>query len=516
MALLVFSCTPENRVPGYVYYRIAASPFTLDPAMITDVTGGTIAAKLFGGLVRIGNGLSIVPDIARGWSVSADGRVYTFWLKKGVRFSNGREVTSEDFKYSFERVMRKETASPNRWALERIEGAAEFFEGRAAGISGIDTPDPYTLNITLSEPFSPFLNLLATTAAYVVPKEAAQDKDAFSSNPAGSGPFVLESPGGASAWGMSTWGREVRLRARKDYFEGPPKVEGIIYRVIPEDLTTVVEFEIGNLDVISVPASVYSRFKKDPEWKGLMAGAEGINTYYLGLNCSRPPLSDPRVRRAVSHAIDRRKILETFLEGRGVFATGPVPPSLRGWPAPPPYEYDPEKAKRLLSEAGYEKGLRLTFYVTAQEEVADMAEIIQSYLRKAGIEAELRQLEWNTYREAINKAEPDMFWISWWADYPDPENFLFPLFHSSNHGAAGNRTRYTNPEVDRLIKAGQRARSKEERDRHYRQAEELIVSDSPWVFFWHRKDVTLRHPRVKNYNMFPVYSMDKGTEVSLN
>jgi peptide/nickel transport system substrate-binding protein/oligopeptide transport system substrate-binding protein len=158
----------------------------------------------------------------------------------------------------------------------------------------------------------------------------------------------------------------------------------------------------------------------------------------------------------------------------------------------------------------------LTFYVTAQEEVADMAEIIQSYLRKAGIEAELRQLEWNTYREAINKAEPDMFWISWWADYPDPENFLFPLFHSSNHGAAGNRTRYTNPEVDRLIKAGQRARSKEERDRHYRQAEELIVSDSPWVFFWHRKDVTLRHPRVKNYNMFPVYSMDKGTEVSLN
>jgi len=473
------------------------------------VPGGSISAKLYNGLVRIGKDLRIEPDIAESWSVSGDGFRYTFHLKEGVKFSNGREATAHDFKYSFERLLRKETISPNTWVLDRISGAKEFMEGKAGQVKGISVKGPYRLELRLDEPFSPFLNLLAMTAAYVVPREEVERyKEEFSSHPAGSGPYVLE------RWNP---GREVVLRARKDYFEGPPKVKGLVYRVIPEELTTVVEFELGNLDVISIPASVYRRFSEDAKWGGLVSRADGINTYYLGLNCSKAPFKNIRLRRAVAHAIDRKKILETFFENRGTPASGPVPPGLRNWEPGKPYEYDPGKAREILRELGYSEAnpLKVNFFITAQEEVADMAEIIQGYLAKAGILAELKQLEWNAYKEAINKGEPDLFWLSWWADYPDPENFLYPLFHSDNLGPAGNRTRYVNPEADRLIEQGQRARTEAERDEYYRKAEEIIIRDSPWVFFWHRKEITLRQPRLKNYNIYPVYSMDKGMEVSL-
>jgi peptide/nickel transport system substrate-binding protein/oligopeptide transport system substrate-binding protein len=509
-ALILSACSPRGqRLPGYVYYRLAADPFTLDPAGITDVPGGSIAAKLFNGLVRIGKGsLDIVPDIAYKWEISPDGLLYTFHLRKGVKFSNRREVKAADFKYSFERLLRKDTRSPNKWVLEKLYGAKDFAQGRATGIKGITLPDEYTVCLRLEQPFSPFLSLLAMTAAYVVPREAVEElKEEFSSHPVGTGPFTLEK-----------WlpGQELILKARGDYFEGKPHISGMVYRVIPEDLTTVVEFELGNLDVISVPASQYSQFKKDGKWSALMSSTAGLDTYYLGLNCSRPPFNNRKLRQALNYGIDVRKILETYYENRGELARGPVPPALRHWPLESPYRYDPAKARQLIKESGIAPGgLTVKFYITSsQEEVADMAGIIQGELSKLGIRAELVQLEWNTYMEAINKGEPDLFWLSWWADYPDAENFLFPLFDSSNLGPAGNRTWYVNRELDSLVEKGQRARSAARRDGYYARAEELVVEDAPWVFFWHRKDITLRQPWIKNYNVYPVYSMDKGMEIS--
>jgi ABC-type transport system substrate-binding protein len=453
--------------------------------------------------------LKIEPDIAEKWSVSRDGLLYSFHLRKGVRFSNGREVRAEDFKYSFERVLKKETVSPNTWVLDRISGAREFMDGKSGRIKGIIVKGPYELELKLGKPFGPFPGLLAMTAAYVVPREQVEKyKEEFSAHPAGTGPFALQK------WEPA---REVVLAAREDYFEGRPKVKGLVYRVIPEDLTTVVEFELGNLDVISIPASVYKRFSTDKKWSKYIASANGLNTYYLGLNCSKAPFNDKELRRAVSLSIDKQKILATYFESRGTLASGPVPPGLRDWVPQKIYDFDPQKAKAILKERGYSEShpLKVDFLVTSQDEVADMAEIIQGYLAKVGIQAQLRQLEWNAYKEAINKGEPDLFWLSWWADYPDPENFLYPLFHSDNLGPAGNRTRYVNPETDRLIQEGQGSVSIAQRDKFYQMAEENIVRDSPWVFFWHRKEITLRQPRVKNYNIYPVYSMDKGMEVGL-
>ena len=504
--LLLCSCSSRSRVEGYVYYRLNANPTTLDPARIVDVTGGSISAKLFNGLVKIGGKLDVVPDIAEKWEVSDNGTIYLFFLKPGIKFSNNREVTAEDFKFSFKRILDPRSKSPNTWVLDKIMGAKDYMQEKTKDVSGIEIRGRYTLRIRLERPFSPFLNLLTMTAAYVVPREEVEKWGPdFSTHPVGTGPFTLK------AWNHNS---ELVLRRNNSYFGGRAKAEGIVYRVIPEDLTAVTEFELGNLDVLTIPASEYSRYRRSPEWKGLISSIKGLNTYYLGFNCSRPPFDDLNLRKAVSYAIDRERILRTFYEGRGRIAKGPVPDILRQWDLKSAQEYNPEEARRIIRRGRY-GGLVVNFYITADQEVVDIAEIIQSYLKRVGLDVRIKQLEWSAYKAALNKGEADMFWISWWADYPDPENFLFPLFHSANLGVSGNRARYTNKTVDRLIEAGQKALTLSERNSFYKQAEEIICKESPWVFFWHRTDFTVRQGYLKDYKIHPIYTMDKGLDVSL-
>ena len=498
-------CSSQNRIEGYVYYRLNTNPTTLDPALIVDVTGGAISAKLFNGLVRIGDDLSVRPDIAQQWAISHGGTAYTFTLKKGIYFKNKREVKAHDFKYSFERITDPKTKSPNSWIFENIIGARDFMNGRAHDIKGIVVKDDYTLELRLEKPFSPFLSLLTMTAAYVVPEEEVEKWGAdFSSHPTGTGPFFLTS------WLPN---REIVLQKREDYFEEPARVKGIIYRIIPEDLTAVTEFEIGNIDVLTIPASEYSQYRKDRGKKDFISSIKGLNTYYLGMNCSREPFDNVSLRKAINYAIDTEKILNTIYEQRGRPAAGPLPDLLRTWDQKNHHEYNPHKARAIICKEGME-GATIHFYITADQEVVDIAEVIQSYIQAAGIKVEIKQLEWSAYKEAVNRGEPDMFYLSWWADYPDPENFLFPLFHSSNHGPAGNRTRYANATVDALIEEGRDTLDEKKRNSLYQKAEELIVADAPWVFLWHRTDFTIRQPGIKNYKIYPIYSMDKGTEVS--
>ncbi len=496
----ISSCSPSNRLDGYVYYRLNANPTTLDPALITDVSGASIAAKLFNGLVKLNDDLEIVPDIAEKWEVSKDGLRYRFYLKKGVSFINGREVEAQDFKYSFERVLNSKTKSPNTWVFDKVEGEKEFQKGIAKEVKGFKVIDGYTFEIKLKRPFSPFLSMLTMTPAYVIPKEDI-DK--------GTGLFVLKK------W---LHNRELILERNENYFGDKAKVKGIVYKIIPEDLTAVTEFELGNLDVISLPASAYSKFKKDKQWSSRIISMRGLNTYYLGMNSSRHPFDSANLRRAVSYAIDRKKILETFYENRGRPAQGPVPDLLRKWEikdnSREGSEYDPRKAKEIIKREGM-SGIKAKMYVTADQDVVDLAEIIQSYLLSAGIAVDIKQLEWSAYKDALNKGEADMFWLSWWADYPDAENFLFPLFHSSNFGSAGNRTRYANREADFLIEQGQNALNEKDRNRFYREAEEIIIKESPRVSFWHRTDFLVTQPWIKGYRVYPIYTMDKGMDVRI-
>ena len=503
--LFAASCSSQNRIQGYIYYRLNTNPTTLDPALIVDVTGGSLAAKLFNGLVRIGDNLEIRPDIAESWKISSDGLHYTFSLKRGVTFSNNRSVQAADFKYSFERILNTESMSPNTWVFEKILGADDFMRGRARDVKGIRVQDDHTLSIRLKQPFSPFLSLMTMTAAYVVPREEVERWGAdFSSHPTGTGPFILKE------WLPN---REVQFEKRDDYFDTPARVSGIIYRIIPEDLTAVTEFEIGNIDVLTIPSSEYARYRNDKKRNSFISTLNGLNTYYLGFNCSRAPFNNPNLRKAIFLGIDREKILNTIYEKRGRMAEGPVPDVLRKWDEPAHHVVDVQKAKEVIQQEGF-SGITLNFYTTADQEVVDIAEVIQSYIRELGIQVRIKQLEWSAYKEAINQGEPDMFYLGWWADYPDPENFLFPLFHSSNHGPAGNRTRYTNAVVDSLMEKAETVLDEKKRWQLYKTAEDIIVSDAPWVFLWHKTDFTVRQPWISRYKISQIYSMDKGTEIS--
>lgn len=513
LLLFTLSCTrsPESRPARTLHLRLNTNPTTLDPALITDVLSGGIAAKIFNGLIRFNENLELVPDIAESWTISPDGRTYTFRLRRGVRFSNGRTLISRDFRFSFERVLAPATRAPLTWVLDKLNGADAFIAGKTQRVAGISTPDDCTLVLTLAKPFGPFLSLLAMTTAYVVPGEEVErlGQD-FGTRPVGTGPFVL------AEW---KHGQELMLTAREGYFEGKANINGIIYRVIPEDLTAVMEFETGRLDALLIPSSEYRRYRTDPAWNARIHGRPGLNSYYLGLNCTRPPLNDRRVRQAVNLAIDRQRVLDTVFEKRGVLASGPVPPDLwkygKGAAHTEGYPYDPARAKQLIREAGA-SGARITIYGSGDPDVLDFLEVIKWYLDQAGIRAAIRQLDWSAFKSAVNKGEPDAFWLSWWADYPDPENFLYPLFHAASAGPAGNRTRCIDAGLDRLIETAQRTVDERQRYALYRSAEDRIIENAPWVFMWHRADYYVFQPWVRDFRIYPIYSIDKGMDLAVD
>ncbi len=501
------SCSSSTRLEGCVYLRLNANPTTFDPALITDVASATIAARLYNGLIRLKDNFEIIPDIAERWEISKDGLRYTFFIKQGVMFTIGREVKAHDFKYSFERVLSPHMRSPNTWVFNKVAGSREFLNGNANEVKGFRVIDDYTFEISLKKAFSPFLSMLTMTPAYVLPREEVQKWGVdFSSHPSGTGPFILK---------KYLPNRELILERNNTYFDKNANIQCILYKIIPEELTSITEFELGNIDVIGLPISAHGRFKNDKKWNKQILSINGLNTYYLGLNSSRPPFNNSEVRMAISYAIDIKKILKTFYEERGRLAVGPVPDILRKWDIKGIYNYNPQKSRELLKLNGM-LNIKVNMYVSSDQEVVDLAEIIQSYLKEVGIKVNIKQLEWSSYKDAVNKGEPDMFWLSWWADYPDPENFLFPLFHSSNLGPGGNRVRYVNRDVDTLIEKGQHSLNESNRNNYYQKAEEIIIRESPWVFFWHRNDYVITQPWIKGYRVYPIYTMDKGTEIELD
>jgi len=494
---------PVERDPGWVYVRLKKNPATLDPARIVDLDSARIAAKLFNGLVTFDSRLRPCGDLARCWTLSDDGRTYRFTLRDDAFFFNGRAVTADDIIYSFERVLAPQTRSPRTWVLSRIRGAADFMQGRAARVAGLSARAPGTLEIELAEPFAPFLSMLGLTTAYVVPREEVERLgEEFGRRAGGSGPFMLEE-----------WRHNQHVRLRKNpHWRGPEALSsGICYRIIPEDFTAMVAFEKGSLDVLpDIMSSEYARYTGDPAWRGCVQQAPGLNTYYLGLNCSRAPFSDERVRQALNFAVDRQAMLEAILDGRGEPAAGPVPPLLRCGPAPQGYTYDPRRARMLLAEAGYPEGFSMRIYQTADSENLDMCQAMQAYLQAAGIRVSIVQLEWSTFLAAVADGEADAFWLSWWADYPDAENFLYPLFHSANLGAGGNRSRYVDGRFDRLIEQAVGTQDHSRREELYAQCERLIVDRAPWVFFWHKDACSIHRPELHGFRTVPLTVMEKA------
>ena len=324
LCLPLAGCGGGQGPAGKVYRTyLSADPTTLDPALSNDAGSGELCALLYNGLVRFDHHTTILPDIAERWEISLDSRTYTFYLRPGVRFTNGREVTAGDFKYSFERVLDPATRSSRGWVFEPIAGAREFGSGASDQVAGIRVLDELTLEITLAEPFAPFLGFLAMPAALVVPREEIEHRgEDFSEHPVGTGPWILEE-----------WVHDdhLLLQANEEYFETRPKLDRVHYRIIPETMTVTAEFEAGNLEWMSIPSAEFQRWTSDPEWKPYLRSQLKLQDTYIGINNQKPPFDDIRVRQALNYAVDVVTIMETIRPGRGVRAkTGPFRRDCRG------------------------------------------------------------------------------------------------------------------------------------------------------------------------------------------
>ncbi len=469
---------------------------TLDPARGYDTASWQFEEMLFNTLVDYDDEGNLVPELASDWEVSPDRLTYTFHLRPDVRFTNGRPVVAADVRYSIERVLDPRTRSQGAEFFRGIVGAADCTAERCR-VSGIETPDPRTVQVRVRD-FDPlFLHKLAMPFAAAVPAEEVERwGEDFARHPVGSGPFMLHE------WAP---GQRIVLVRNPDYFvAGVPRLAGVVRLVgVNEDLEWL-KYESGQLDVAGIPPAEFPRVSHDPRYAPLLHHVTTMRTNYLGMKCDLAPFTDRRVRQAMNFAVNKDKLLR-LLNDRGVVAKGFVPPNMPGYnPDVPGYGFDPARARQLLAEAGYAGGLAATLWVRSDETTLRLAQAVQQDLADVQIAVQLKPIAWGPFLEAVRA--PDLvplFLLGWEADFPDPSNFLEVLLHSKNIGS-NNDTHYRNPKVDALLDAAAHTADPQARLARLQAAELLAVADAPWVFLFHPVSYALVHPRVRGFRLHPL------------
>lgn len=497
-AVALLACTGGDSSPArrmLVDSRDTEDPRSLDPALSTDVPTGRAVAYLFEGLTRFTPDARVVPGLATRWEVSEDGRVYTFHLRDGVTFHDGTPFVARHVVQSWQRALDPETRGGRGWPLYPIEGAREFANGTAASVAGLAAPDDSTVVVTLGEPLAIFTKMLAMPVTAIVPDSTPAS---FGQNPVGTGP-----------WRFVEWRHDdyIKYARNESYWDGPPLMDSLLSRIIPEVSTAVAEFQTGNVDILEVPASQARDWEQTDERNARLLSAGGLRLWYVALNTQRGPLRDARVRRAVNMAVDRQTILDQLAGGRGTLAAGVVPPALEGHDSTrTPYAYDPAGARRLLAEAGYPNGIDVELWSSTAQPFPRVAEALQGYLAQVGIRAELVQRDAPSVREASRKGEVDMHVKDWFADYPDAENFLYPLLHSANAGVGGNVSFYSNAAYDSLVARARREMGDEERIALYRQADSLQFAEAPMVYLFFYNTLFAVQPWIEGFEVPVIFN----------
>jgi oligopeptide transport system substrate-binding protein len=463
---------------GGIYRRMLANnPATLDPAFATDIYSRTIIRQLFDGLVQFNAHLDPMPALADYWEASRDGLTWTFTLRQGVKFHNDREVTAEDFVYSFTRPLDSKKPGPLTELLSRIKGADAFMHAKVPSVQGLQAVDRYTLRIVLQEPLAPSIILLRLSDAAVVPREEVEKLgERFGQAPVGTGPFTFV------RWEPN---QDLVLEANAHYYEGRPFLDAAIYTLGGKFEEEFAEFLDGHLEEAIVPSDRTDEVATDPKYRAYQVLRKPtLSLLYVGFNTQVKPYDDKRVRQAFNYAVNREAIVQTITRMSSVIATGALPPGMAGHdPDVAGYPYDPAKAKRLLAEAGYPDGsgfptVQLWSVSKAESTKAELA-AYQRYLSDLGLKVEVHFApDWPVYRDMLERGALPMFRLAWYADIPDPHNFLWPVLHSRS---PTNRTFYRNPKVDQLLNDGSKESDEAQRVMLYREVERIVLEDAPWI-----------------------------------
>jgi len=439
------------------------------------------------------------PALARSWTVSGDGLTWTFQLKSGVRFHDGTPFNAQAVKFTIERALAPETKSPI---------AAALF----GPVASVTTSGDLTVAIKLKQPFSPFLDNLTDPRAMIVSPQAVRDLgDRFGRAPVGTGPFKFQEWRSADS---IIFTRNPNYQWGPSYVHaGPPFVERIIVRIMPESAAQVAAFEKGELSTLGVPSTDVKRLQAMGKYPFYSFLRKGVGLF-MEFNVTREPFSDIRVRRALNYAIEKKSVLEIGLEGLGQIAYGPLPPSIWGyWEgikdyAPP---YDPGRAKALLAEAGYRPGpggvlhkdgkpFAFTLYIIPTDSWRRSAQIVQSQLRAYGITMDIQIIEFGTLLSKAKAGEHQTEMMGYTYTSPD---ILQVWFHSSNIGTGLTLSHNKDPKLDAMIDASRRETDPGKRLAIYRDIQKYIVDNALWVPLWTNTNYIAIQPTVKGAKIHP-------------
>jgi len=473
-------------------------PLTLDPAVSGEMTSHEYIMQIFGGLVCLDDNLEPAPDIAKSWQVSPDGKTYTFHLREDVSFHDGREVTAQDFKYSWERACDPETGSRTAATyLGDIVGVSEVLAGESEEISGVRVIDDYTLEVTIDAPKSYFLSKLTYPTAFVVDRANVELGEEWWRSPNGTGPFKLRQ------WDED----ELLVLERNEFYYGElAKVDFVIFQLwggIPINM-----YETGKIDVADVYLDYIDKVTDEagPFYRELSIVPE-LSFYYIGFNHSKPPFDDVNIRRAFCQAIDKDKIASLVFRDMRMPADGILPPGMPGFNKDlSGLDYDVNKARELIAISKYGDVSRLPpITITTMGWGGlispELEAIVYEWRQNLGVEVKVRQLEPQRFLYHLNEEKDEMFYMGWVADYPHPQDFLDILFHS---GADNNPGEYSNPDVDALLEMGAVEQDNDLSLALYQQAEQKLVEDAACLPLWFGQNYILIKPYIKAYPVNPM------------
>lgn len=485
----------EGPVSSGTYRRpLGNDPQTLDPARISDTYGRSVSQQIFDGLVQYDQSLTIKPALAQFWRATRDGLTWTFELRKGAKFHHGREVTADDVVYSFTRILDPKTRSNANEVFQHIKGAREFRDGRAKSVTGLVALDRYTVQVALMQANQSFASVVAIGHAKIVPRDVVEAQgDAFGARPVGTGPFRF------LRWDR---GKEIVLGANVEYFDGAPRLSQLVYRIFPGEQHDAMYEELlkGNLEDAPVPPRA-DRRALATDASRIYVKRSMISVRFYGFNTHTKPFDDRRVRQAIVLAINREAIIDGVYFGQNMFARGILPRGMIGYnPQLEGYPYDPQKARELLTAAGYPGGRGLSPVViwsaARRGDIVREHDQIKKALAAVGITAEIRyQTDWSAYVKLLEEGKLPVFLYAWYADVPDPDDFLAKLFHSRG---PRNFFRYSNPVVDDLLATARNTIDANQRIDLYRKAEQAILSDAPLIPFFHHTYERLFQPYVRS------------------
>lgn len=509
LGFLSASCAAISAPTNTLVNCIATAPMKLSPAITNDANDFNASSQqVYNRLVEFKAGkIEVEPGLAERWEISEDGLVYTFYLRQNVKFHSNktfsptRPLNADDVVFSFQRQADKNHPYHNVSA-----GTYFYFNwmNLPSILKSVEKVDDYTVKITLNKPNTPFITTVAMDFLSIYSKEyadqlLAQGKpETLDQQPIGTGPFIFQTYQTDHA---------VRYTANVDYWKGKADIERLIFSITPDAGTRYAKLKAGECDVIDFPnISDIAQMKKDLQIN--LLEREGLNLAYIGLNTTKPELNNVKVRQALHHATDKKAIVDAVYQGSGTVATNPFPDAVLGYnPHLPQYEFNLEKAKALLAEAGYPNGFETEIWVQPVVRPSNpnprrTAEIIQADWAKIGVKAKLVTHEWADFNKRTREGEFAAGTYGWTSRNGDPDNFLFPLFSQANIPGT-NYSRWTDEKFEALLASAVQTQDTQTRAKLYQQAVEIFQQNSPIIPFAHSINYVPLNKRVQGFVQNP-------------